>query len=626
MFWLLLWISWIVWDVGRVHQNWNNLVIVKTDYPELIIQNQSTVKNITYSASELKVLGNNMTKSGHGKSIPFNAIGNIRRLGLNKTRKRRKKINSASIRAVVPSNITQIETIDGNSHIVDNKLKISMINARSIKNKDALLYNHMLENGCDILVITETWLNESDTNWINACSFNTSAFGMYNTMRTEKRGGGISIVYNKRLDMQLKTKSSEKGFEYMVTTVNNLKKPLAITSVYHPPFGSCDNNRPTVFNDMITELLVDVLSSYKNNVVLGDFNLHLNDIVSNEIVTFRDTMEAMGLQQHVQQSTYIMGNLLDLVYTEIQSDLRVTSCKTGEFLTDHCIVHTTISFPKPHLTRKQITIRKTSCINRDEWIAEYNPANIHIGANVDSSAISLENELRRVYDKLAPAKKVNICARKPEPWYNSFIRQQKIVVRNAEKTWRKYRQPHQYKAFTNERNRYNHLINYHKTQEITSKVTACRGDSKKLHCLLHEITNSKPENPMPPSDSDDDLANRFADFFINKIDKIRKAMENEPIYDPEVKDIPKLTKLAPFTPDQVQSIIMGMQSKTCETDSIPTEILKDLLPACISEITALVNISMEQGEFCSHWKTAIVRPLLKKTWIRVNTQKLQAGQ
>ena len=47
-------------------------------------------------------------------------------------------------------------------------------------------------------------------------------------------------------------------------------------------------------------------------------------------------------------------------------------------------------------------------------------------------------------------------------------------------------------------------------------------------------------------------------------------------------------------------------------DTIPTDILKQLTPVILPLITKIVNLLLMQGEFCKSWKTAVVRPLLKK--------------
>ena len=45
---------------------------------------------------------------------------------------------------------------------------------------------------------------------------------------------------------------------------------------------------------------------------------------------------------------------------------------------------------------------------------------------------------------------------------------------------------------------------------------------------------------------------------------------------------------------------------------IPTDKLKEIQHAGINTITKIVNISLTNGEFCNQWKTAIIKPLIKK--------------
>ena len=57
---------------------------------------------------------------------------------------------------------------------------------------------------------------------------------------------------------------------------------------------------------------------------------------------------------------------------------------------------------------------------------------------------------------------------------------------------------------------------------------------------------------------------------------------------------------------------MGMASKSCESDLVPTTLLKEVLPQVIRPIMEIINTSLEFGIFASHWKVALVKPLLKK--------------
>ena len=117
---------------------------------------------------------------------------------------------------------------------------------------------------------------------------------------------------------------------------------------------------------------------------------------------------------------------------------------------------------------------------------------------------------------------------------------------------------------------------------------------------------------MPEDKSDAQLAEEFAEFFIDKIDKIRRQFHNTVAYISEEKDVPQLKQFDPVTDSTVEEIINSMHSKSCELDAIPTPLLKRLMRKCLPFITKIVNISLTHGIFSDNWKVAIVRPLLKK--------------
>jgi hypothetical protein len=57
---------------------------------------------------------------------------------------------------------------------------------------------------------------------------------------------------------------------------------------------------------------------------------------------------------------------------------------------------------------------------------------------------------------------------------------------------------------------------------------------------------------------------------------------------------------------------MSSSSSTCILDQIPTWLLKSCIDSLIDPITNLINLSLSEGRFPSQFKTAVVRPLLKK--------------
>ena len=85
---------------------------------------------------------------------------------------------------------------------------------------------------------------------------------------------------------------------------------------------------------------------------------------------------------------------------------------------------------------------------------------------------------------------------------------------------------------------------------------------------------NKNENPLPTGTTNDQLADDFADFFLNKIDKIREGFRNILAYQPRQLDTPNLKKFTPLTQSQPAKIVKAMLAKTSHLDIIPTDRLK----------------------------------------------------
>ena len=67
-------------------------------------------------------------------------------------------------------------------------------------------------------------------------------------------------------------------------------------------------------------------------------------------------------------------------------------------------------------------------------------------------------------------------------------------------------------------------------------------------------------------------------------------------------------------------MINSMEAKTCDSDPVPSSVLKDLAPYIIREITTIVNVSLREGVFANKWKIAIIKPLLKKIGLNLITK------
>ena len=126
------------------------------------------------------------------------------------------------------------------------------------------------------------------------------------------------------------------------------------------------------------------------------------------------------------------------------------------------------------------------------------------------------------------------------------------------------------------------------------------------------MTGKKKSNPLPPSRNNEELADEFASFFINKIRKIREALDTSPKFKPTQQSSSKfLESFTNLTEDEAEKIIMSMPTKSCKLDVLPTKVVKDTVTPMLPLLTKIINLSLTEGLFVEEWKVALIQPLLK---------------
>lgn len=73
----------------------------------------------------------------------------------------------------------------------------------------------------------------------------------------------------------------------------------------------------------------------------------------------------------------------------------------------------------------------------------------------------------------------------------------------------------------------------------------------------------------------------------------------------------KFSEFKTLTEDDVLQLIKSSSNASCELDPIPTKLLKQCVHALLPIITAILNLSLSNGQFTELWKCALVTPLLK---------------
>ena len=150
-----------------------------------------------------------------------------------------------------------------------------------------------------------------------------------------------------------------------------------------------------MFLDEITELMTALIHKYNNLTIMGDFNMHIDGITKVENLIFNDMMEALGLSQQVRTPTHRQGNILDLIYTEDNSQLKYRNYQTHGFISDHAIVTTDMYLHKEKPTPTTKKYQKSTHTN-------FRPPIIAENIGLSQTYNQLKTRLQDMLDKTAP--------------------------------------------------------------------------------------------------------------------------------------------------------------------------------------------------------------------------------
>ena len=180
--------------------------------------------------------------------------------------------------------------------------------------------------------------------------------------------------------------------------------------VYRPPDGSI----PPQFLDITTEFLVDIVASNTNLVIIGDFNIYVNDVNDPNANIFLNTMTALGLKQHIKGLTHKSGNCLNLIFTEKLSRRKTIKGSQTLFVSDHNSIQCILNMPKEDFTHKEVTYRKLSETDLAQPVNDMSLEMIK-AENLDNMVTMLEENISTALNSQAPEVTKVITVRKKKP-------------------------------------------------------------------------------------------------------------------------------------------------------------------------------------------------------------------
>ena len=223
--------------------------------------------------------------------------------------------------------------------------------------------------------------------------------------------------------------------------------------------------------------------------------------------------------------------------------------------------------------------------------------------------------LSTILDKHAPLKTITCSTRKHKPFITPLILDEKSKRSKLETIYRRHKTNNTENDFKIQSRLVSRLIAISKRSYYRNLISLCSNQPKKLWSTMNSLLSRNVPAVLPNALSHSTLATSFLNFFDQKITKLCSAFTSShnvsPHIDPPLVP-PCLSSFSPASIAEVRAAILRSSNASCALDIIPTFLIKSCLDSLLLPITNIINLALSEGIFPDSFKSASVRPLLKK--------------
>ena len=178
------------------------------------------------------------------------------------------------------------------------KLRLSFLNCRSMKNKFENIKKDRSLLKSDLIILTETWLTEDQ----NLENYDLPHYDVnYNH---GGRGKGIASYFTRKFTH--KKNANEEGLSISMLEMEDID----VIGVYRSQEGSISQ---------LIEKLDAMVDNTKTIVIGGDMNICVASSPNNQLTKY---MREKGFAQLVKKATHIEGGIIDHIYIKFDYDCK----------------------------------------------------------------------------------------------------------------------------------------------------------------------------------------------------------------------------------------------------------------------------------------------------------------
>ncbi|XP_060745410.1 uncharacterized protein LOC132858883 [Tachysurus vachellii] len=367
---------------------------------------------------------------------------------------------------------------------------------------------------------------------------------------------------------------------------------LALATVYRPPGPYTD------FLREFTDFLSDLLVSFDKALIVGDFNIHVDDTNDALGLTFMDLLNSLGLKQNVTRATHRRNHTLDLIISHRIDVTDIDIIPQSDDITDHYLIMYTLPVEQANCVSPHYRLGRTIIpTTKDRFTNNLPDLSGLLAAALNTDDLDeITNSIGAIFtstlDTVAPIRLQKVRDKTLAPWYNSHTHTLKRETRNLERKWRKTKLEVFRIAYKESMPSYRQALKAARAEHLSKLIENNQNNPRFLFSTVARLTkNQKSEHTIPSQFSSDD----FMRFFTDKIESIRnKIGDAQHMRATSIPVSPKVlnTQLHCFTStgqEELVKLITTAKSTTCSLDPIPTKLLKEVLYKAVSLFLILLT-------------------------------------
>ena len=264
------------------------------------------------------------------------------------------------------------------------------------------------------------------------------------------------------------------------------------------------------------------------------------------------------------------------------------------FVSDHLFVHSLLDLAKIPLERKGISSRKIRNIDFSEFCGQLEDTRIVrdvASFSLGDLVYEYNTTLKSLLDSHAPLKTKTITLRPTALWYTEELRSEKKKRSDLERRWRSSKRECDYSRFTEQCLRVNALIKKTKVDYYSGIIQESSNNPRTLFSTVNKLLHKGVPAEYPSgSASDGDLANKFIDFFGEKITVLRNSLDSTSDIVVESDAIVHQCTLSCFMSVTLSDVselhvLSKMTIKSCPLDPVPASVLKQCTSVLLPVMT-----------------------------------------